>query len=139
MKLRPAALIIKNDKVLTMKYIYPNADVYTLPGGNLEFGEELQPALERELQEELGIIAQIGKLKFIAQLYMEGESSIHFIFECDKFENEPKLNPEETKANEIVWLPLPELKNINLYPDITKHILNPQEDIFLGTINQIKY
>lgn len=132
MRIRPSALIIKENKILTLKYTYPKGELLTLPGGNLEFGETLKSALERELLEEIGIKAQVGELSTIAEVVWEGENTIHMVFQVLSFEGEPKINPKETKAEEIVWLNLDDIPNINLYPNI--NLENPS--VFQGILNQ---
>lgn len=142
MKIRPSVLIIKDNKLLTLKYRYPKGDIYALPGGNLEFGEELKPALQRELLEEIGIEAQVGDLKFICEVIYQRENTIHFVFLCDSYFNEPIINPKETKANEIVWLPLEKLTRSTLYPNISKYIPLDSSTLpiqFLGLIEQVRY
>ena len=51
MRVRPCALIIERNCVLTMKYRYGEADVYALPGGNPDPGESLAQVIVRELRE----------------------------------------------------------------------------------------
>ena len=38
------------------------ANKYHLPGGMVEFGEKIEDALKREIYEEIGVEAEIGKL-----------------------------------------------------------------------------
>lgn len=58
-----AAIIIKNKEILIGKR--KDDDIgggkWEFPGGKIEIGETNEEALERELHEELGIYAKIGK------------------------------------------------------------------------------
>jgi 8-oxo-dGTP diphosphatase len=53
MKVRPAALIIRDQHLLVMRYRYGTSDVFMLPGGNQDPGETLSDTIKREIQEEL--------------------------------------------------------------------------------------
>lgn len=139
MKVRPGACIVRNHRLLTLKYTYPGGIIYALPGGNLEFGEELNSALGRELQEELGIDCPPGDILHVAEVIYQEENTIHFIFECPDFTGEPCINPAETKAEEISWLPLPDLDRFTLYPDIGKFLVAGNAPVFLGVIQQPRY
>lgn len=139
MRVRPGAYIVRNHRILTLKYTYPGGVIYALPGGNLEFGEELGPALSRELSEELGISCSPGEILHVAEVMYAGENTIHFIFECGEFSGEPRLNPAETKAEEIAWLPLAELDGYMLYPNIGEALMSASAPVFLGVIEQPRY
>lgn len=139
MKVRPAALIIHNNHLLTLKYSYPNGIIYALPGGNLEFGEELESALKRELTEEITLDVEIGNVRYIAEVFHENVNTIHFIFDSLSFEGVPTLNPLETKAEEIVWLPLESIQDYLLYPNIGKYLKKEDATLFLGVIDQPRY
>ncbi|RDE08185.1 NUDIX domain-containing protein [Pelagibacterium lacus] len=40
---------------------------WSLPGGRIELGEESAVALAREIEEELGVTAQVGSLRFVME------------------------------------------------------------------------
>lgn len=139
MRIRPGAYIVRHNRILTLKYTYPGGVIYALPGGNLEFGEELKAALKRELKEELGIDCSPVEIMHVAEVIYEGENIIHFIFDCPDFTGEPRIQPAETKAEEIAWLPLDELESFTLYPNIGNFLRNDEAPVFLGVVKQPRY
>ena len=142
MNIRPAALIVKNKKILLLKYTYNNNVVYNLPGGNHENNEALSDTLYREMVEELGIIINVEELILVAETDRKNndETVLHLVFNCKIIENEPIINSNETSADEATWLPLDQLVEVNLYPNIGKQIMktfeNENEQIYLGKIQQ---
>ena len=142
MNVRPAILIIENQKVLTMQYRYGEQDVYNLPGGNLELFERMAETLERELEEELNLSVEVGKMLMIGEVIFEKQqkSTLHAIFEGKIKAGSPVLNPKETSAKAIVWLPLADLRAYNMYPNVADAILKLQgeglESPYLGRIPQ---
>ncbi len=139
---RPAILIIENQSVLTMQYRYSEQDVYNLPGGNLELGEYLSEALAREMQEELGIEVTVGELIAVGEVYLKekNKQTLHLLFSGEIKVGTPTLNPKETSALGIRWLPISELNGVNLYPNIAPTIQNylagELSDKYIGQINQ---
>ncbi len=122
--IRPAILIIENQSILTMQYRYGEQEVYNLPGGNLELGEYLSEALAREMQEELGIEVTVGELIAVGEVYVKenNKQTLHLLFAGKIKVGIPTLNPKETSALDIRWLPIDELNSVNLYPNIAPTI-----------------
>ncbi len=54
-KIRTGALVFCGDQVALIRRERPDSVHYTPPGGNVEAGEDLEAALARELEEELGL------------------------------------------------------------------------------------
>lgn len=73
--------------------------VYELPGGHIDFGEDLVPGLTREIKEEFGMNISVGDV-FAAFTYaneVKGSHSAEIVFFAkftDPIEN-IKLNPED--------------------------------------------
>lgn len=124
MRVRPSALIIERNSVLTMKYRYGTTDVYALPGGNPDPGEGLSEVIVRELREELGIETEVDQLVLCGEVIGEAgrKDALHAVFLVHLIAGMPTLNPEHTSALEVVWLSLDDLLSRHLYPQVGQEI-----------------
>src|SRR5689334_19375667 len=86
-----AALIIREEKILICQRAEGQAMPlkWEFPGGKVERDEDLKDALRRELDEELGIDAVIGrKVAAIQHTYAGGTSLSLYFYRVDQFKNE---------------------------------------------------
>jgi 8-oxo-dGTP diphosphatase len=91
MKQVVAALIIRESKILICQRKEDQAMPlkWEFPGGKVEYGEDFKEALHRELDEELGIDAVIGrKVAAIQHTYASGVSLELYFYRVDQFKNE---------------------------------------------------
>ena len=100
-------VIIYNNKLLIVKH--KQSQFMALPGGHLEYGEDVITCLKRELIEELGVEPEIGKLLYISTfLDNKKDEYVEFFFEVKngkKYLNIDGL--ERTHAHElaeILWV-----------------------------------
>jgi len=142
MKVRPAVIIVQENSVLTMRYKYGEKEVFALPGGNPDPDECLPEALRRELMEELGVTVEIGEMALCGEV-LWGETrkeTLHMIFSAKIDGGSPVINPLETTALEIVWLPFTELENRLMYPnvgkDIRQYLKGNLKSAYIGVIDQ---
>jgi ADP-ribose pyrophosphatase YjhB (NUDIX family) len=79
--IRSRAVILLDGKLLAVRHAYDDS-FFALPGGRLEWGEEVKECLQREIIEELGVKPEIGRLLYV-HTFLKRESfhSIEFFFE----------------------------------------------------------
>lgn len=101
-----AGIIVRNGSVLICqrKTGQQHAGKWEFPGGKVEPQEEFAPALQRELLEELAIVAIIGEEITRYEYSYPGRRAIQLIFyKVTEFEGEPQnlifeqIRWEETK------------------------------------------
>jgi len=89
-RVRPTALIIKDERVLMIEYTDEEGTHYNLPGGGAEPGETVIEGVKRELLEETLAEVEVGPLAFVYECaphkqsgeYPDVTHSINLIFEC---------------------------------------------------------
>lgn len=118
-------LLRKGDKVLVGQRPVGHtlAGHWEFPGGKIEKNESPEQALARELQEELGIEAEIGTLK-LASTHSYGDTGIVILFyEVLFWKGEPK----NVHHMELRWILPSELKDLSI-PDANRKILDRIEE-----------
>ncbi len=115
-----ALLVDPDHRVLLVRFEFPMATRWALPGGGLERGENHTDALRRELEEELGLVdAVIGPhvwhrlhiVPFINGEFDGQRERIHLV-RCDAFDPEPLLSWQQLNAEfvyELRWWTIDEM------------------------------
>ncbi|MCU0678139.1 MAG: NUDIX hydrolase [Candidatus Pacebacteria bacterium] len=76
-----------------------------LPGGHLEWGEDVKSALSRELVEELGVLPIIGPLLYVHTFTQEsGIQPMEFFFRIENATAYRTLNEDRTHAHELATI-----------------------------------
>ena len=107
-----AAMIRKNDEVLLGQRPPEGSlpGVWEFPGGKIEAGESPEEALNRELNEELGIDADIGDLKFSITHHYGDVGILLLFYEVQYW----KLEPKAIHHTELKWIPVKDLDTVDL-------------------------
>lgn len=107
-RLVSAALILRGDNILICQRRggQPMEFKWEFPGGKIEAGETARQALARELEEELGIHAEIGPhVTAVRHIYRHGGAVDLQFFAVHNFRGEL----ENRVFNDFRWVPLKDL------------------------------
>jgi len=102
------AVILYEGKLLTVRHPH-DTSFAALPGGHLEWGENIKECLSREIIEELGIKPEISKLLYVNNFTQtDGKQYIEFFFEVkngkDYLNTEKLARSHAQEINEIIWV-----------------------------------
>jgi ADP-ribose pyrophosphatase YjhB (NUDIX family) len=124
------AIVLHDNQLLTMKRSKFGQQYYTLVGGGVEPGEELEAALRRELREETGMAVGSTRLVFIED---NGDHfGMQYVFLCEYLGGDPALSETSEEAIESaegqntyqpLWLPLSELPQVSFRSESVRQAL----------------
>lgn len=105
------AIIRNQDKTLIMKrsdYEAESAGKWELPGGKIDFGEQPELALHREIQEEAGIEVTIDSLAYVSSFQSSSRRQVIVIaYQCTTDQDSITLSDEHS---DYKWADMDELK-----------------------------
>jgi ADP-ribose pyrophosphatase YjhB (NUDIX family) len=116
------AIIVKDGKLLCAQNKpynpYINVNEWSTPGGGVDEGESLVPALQREIAEELGVYATVGKLLYVQQLEYGGSEHLQFFFHITNTEDFIHVDLSKTShgIHEIEQLAFIDFTTPNIQP-----------------------
>ncbi|MCF7865619.1 MAG: NUDIX domain-containing protein [Candidatus Pacebacteria bacterium] len=131
------AFILKDNKLLFCKAI--KAGHYYLPGGHVEFGENAEVALKREMMEECGV--RIKNINFIGVFENKWGDPIHheynMLYTVDLDPDSAGIISKESHID-FEWVDIEKLGEIIFYPkEFLDRIIQwckDKENIYFSTI-----
>lgn len=116
-----SAGLLKKDNMILVGQRPENhtlAGLWEFPGGKIELGESPEQALARELNEELGIVAEVGELKIACTHSYSDVGIIILFYEVLFWKGEPKtkhhINLKWVKPSELPKMNIPDANRKNL-------------------------
>lgn len=116
-RLRVAALVIRDDRVLLVRHVKYGETRWLLPGGGVDRGETLADALRRELREETGLQVAPGPLvSFEEAVSPDGARHVvQLVFRAEILSGEARATGDDARVAEAVFVPVAELPALCLH------------------------
>lgn len=114
------ALLRDGDGRVLLCHIAPSVgigDVWTLPGGGLEFGESPAAAVRREVEEETGLVTRVDRLLDVSdRLFARGDDPLHairIVYRAEVIDGTMRDEPEGS-TDMCRWFTLQEAAGLHL-------------------------
>lgn len=129
-KVRVSAVVVCGDEMALIYRTTPQGDSWTLPGGNVSLNEDIVSAIQRELNEELGISNASCELMFLQDMLIHRSDrqdlyrKLHIIFRViiptKTKKNVKSQEHDDLSLGEIRWVKHSKLAHLHIYPNIGK-------------------
>ena len=139
---RAVGVMIDRERLLMHRDV--RDDFWALPGGRIEFGEPASATLKRELEEELGVTAEVGRLLWVVENFFTfrgtefHEISFYFYVSLPedahiKAHTEPFEGDENGDPIIFEWHPIDDLESSALHPSFLRKAVSqlPQETQYI--------
>jgi 8-oxo-dGTP diphosphatase len=120
---RVAAILIQDGEIALIERYRLGRHYFVFPGGGIEAGENFVEALEREMEEETGLIVNVQRL--IAEVWHRGVPQHYFLVDAvggefgnGQGEEYTMPQPPEAGTYNPVWIPVGELNRQAVVPPV---------------------
>jgi 8-oxo-dGTP pyrophosphatase MutT (NUDIX family) len=103
-----AIVVDPDDRILLVRFSFPDRTVWATPGGGLEVGETPEQAVVREIAEETGLVVDDCGPPVWTRTHLwpdgvrwDGQTEVYFLVRAPAFEPAPQLDREQL-ARELV-------------------------------------
>jgi 8-oxo-dGTP diphosphatase len=144
MKVRVAAIVTEDDKLLLVKHRRRGLSYWAFPGGAVQDYETLPDALVRELSEETGLDVRPGRLVFVVETFSHqrrDQHTLNLLYLADVVgKTKTDLGQSDEHLDVAEFVPLDELAERELYPkiaDVVRRCVEtgfPEETQYLGNL-----
>lgn len=141
-RVRVAGIVLnRRNELLLVNHVKNGRSYWLLPGGGVEYGEDVFTAVKREFMEELSLkVLGLGELVLVHDTIYPGKErhilNLYFKVKTAAPDN-IKANPDRVLAG-AAFVSMADFRKKLFYPGIKSDIINAWKNKFRGTMGYIK-
>ena len=116
-----AIAVVDEHLLMIRRATEPGAGLWSLPGGRVESGETLAVAIERELEEETGVVGVCGSLVGWVERISRHHHFVIMDFEVAVTERLTPIAGDDAEA--AVWVPVHEVGGLDLVTGLSEFLV----------------
>jgi 8-oxo-dGTP diphosphatase len=133
-RVRVAVCLCDGDRILLAEHVKYGRRHWLLPGGGVELGETMVDAAVREIHEETGLVADVGRLVMVCEAIQPGgRHLLNMIFAARAWKGELRAGPDGVLVD-VSWRRRDELSSLDMHPPITADVLACWDEDFAGPV-----
>jgi 8-oxo-dGTP diphosphatase len=131
-----AIIIEEGNILLEQRGNEPAKGQWTIPGGVVEVGENLESAVVRETKEETGLVVEVqGLIDVVDQVHLDCQGRIEYHFVIIDYAAKVKVGQVKaaSDAKDVQWVPISKVEGYDLTPSFRRFFVKNRgkmEDYF---------
>lgn len=129
-RVRSCGIVCKDNHVLMVHLNAPTQETpfWTVPGGGVQFGESAKDAVEREILEETGIVANTEYLVEVAEFVRPPFHAIELFWKMNFQSGEVKIGSDPELGNRQIilgaeWIEISRLGELAIMPEFLLELI----------------
>lgn len=121
-KIAQKAIIVRGDTVLLIRDPRMTEEIWEIPGGRMNEGEEPREAIRRELHEELGVWCVIHEVIHLEQFFQmsEGKNAFVIVYRATLEDEKSEFVFEAGEVCEHRWVNKHDVQLLKIFPEYTR-------------------
>jgi 8-oxo-dGTP diphosphatase len=123
-RVRVAALILLDGKVVLVRHRAGSSVYHLLPGGGVDYRETLEDAVVREVREETGLVVALGKLLFVSDTIDPAgrRHLVNITFAAEAVGGQVTDSPQDARIEAVDLFTPESLTSLDLRPPMAEAI-----------------